>query len=123
MKKLSSKYVVCILLATILSGPTAFASCDWSCDIRADYLCPTWREPLRICEGHATEPFCAANKLACRGALTACVTTALLAKGVTAECIVAVGGVYLSEGVTWETAVLICGLSAETIHEASHHCQ
>ncbi len=62
--KQTKKAFLFILIAFVALMKPQFseASCNWSCDIRTDYPCPTWSVPLRICEGHSDEPVCHANR-------------------------------------------------------------
>jgi hypothetical protein len=111
------------ILAIVMTGSNSGASCNWSCDIRIDYPCPTWSEPLRFCEGHSSDSICVSNRMACRGTLSTCVASGLVAYSVSAACVASVVGVYVTDGTTWQQAALTCAIAAETIHTATQHCQ
>jgi hypothetical protein len=83
-----------------------------------------------MCESYLDDPICIARRTACRGQLTACVTSGLVAYGAGSVCVGCVAAGTIASGFTGGAAaaaaaaacVSVCGVSAGALEQAINNC-
>jgi len=95
-----------------------------------NYPCGDWRHPGRMCSSSFDDPVCITRRTACRGQLTACITSGLVAYGAGAACISCVAAGTIASGYTGGAAaagaaalcVGVCGIGAAALQQAINNC-
>lgn len=102
-----------------------------NCTVRGpNYPCPTVRNPGRTCPSYVDDPMCQTRRAACRGELTACVTSGLVAYGAGSACVSCVVAGTIASGYTGGAAAVaaaaacigVCGLAAGAIEQVINRC-